>query len=406
MSLLEIIEESVLVLKTNKMRTALSALGIIIGIASVITLMTLGQASQSSIKARIQSLGSNLLIVRPGAAQEGFIRRGGATKTLKYSDALAIVQSPRIDTISSVAGEYDANAQVSYGRNNVSISISGVEGDYFNLRNITLEVGIPITDANSQNLDKVAVIGPTVVTDLFGSNVNPIGELIRINGNSFTVIGVTKSKGASAIGNADEVVYLPLETAEKVLFGTDYLSTLYVGAKNDQLMSAAENQVGFMLLELHRKTKVADADFSISSQQDILNTVDAVTQTFTTLLAGIAAISLVVGGIGVMNIMLVTVTERTSEIGLRKALGAKRKSIITQFLVEAIILTVLGGVIGVIVGVSASLILTSVMKLPSTLAVGSIGLAVIVSSVIGIVFGWYPAQKASKLQPIEALRYE
>jgi putative ABC transport system permease protein len=406
MNFVEIIEESVLVLKTNKLRTALSALGIIIGIGSVITLMTLGQASQSSIKQRIQSLGSNLLIVRPGAAQEGFLRRGGGVKTLKYSDALAIAQSKRIDTVSSVAGEYDANSQVSYGRNNVSISISAVEGDYFNLRNITLEAGSPITDQDSQNLNKVAVIGPTVVTDLFGSNVNPIGEAIRINGNSFTVIGVTKSKGASAIGNADEVVYLPLETAEKVLFGTDYLSTLYVGAKNDQLMSAAENQVGFMLLELHRKTKVADADFSISSQQDILNTVDAVTQTFTTLLTGIAAISLIVGGIGVMNIMLVTVTERTSEIGLRKALGAKRKSIITQFLVEAIILTITGGVIGVIVGVGASLILTRVMSLPTTLAVGSIGLAVVVSSVIGIVFGWYPAQKASKLQPIEALRYE
>lgn len=406
MNLLEIIEESILVLRTNKLRTALSALGIIIGIGSVITLMTLGQASQASIKERIQSLGSNLLIVRPGSSQQGFLRTGGGVQTLKYSDALAIIQSPRIDTVSSVAGEYDSRAQVSFGRNNANISISAVQGDYFHLRNITMEIGSPITDLNSQNLDKVAVLGPTAVTDLFGSNVNPIGEQIRINGNAFTVIGVTQSKGASAIGNADEVVYLPLETAQKILFGVNYLSTLYIGAKNDQVMSAAENQVGFMLLELHRKTKVADADFQISSQQDILNTVDSVTQTFTMLLTGIAAISLIVGGIGVMNIMLVTVTERTNEIGLRKALGAKRKSIITQFLVEAIILTITGGVIGVLLGVGGSLILTSIMKLPTTIAAGSIGLAVLVSSVIGIVFGWYPAQKASKLQPIEALRYE
>ncbi len=406
MNLFEIIEESVLVLKTNKMRTALSALGIIIGIGSVITLMTLGQASKESIKQRIQSLGSNLLIVRPGSSQEGFLRRGEGVKTLKYSDAKAIISSKRIDTVASVAGEYNSNTQVSYGRNNSSIQISAVAGDYFNLRNITLEAGSPITDQNNQNLDKVVVLGPTVVTDLFGENFNPIGESIRINGNAFTVIGVTKSKGSSGMGNADDAAYIPLETGQRVLFGTDYLSTLYVGAKNDQLMEAAENQVGFFLLELHRKATVADADFSISSQQDILNTVDAVTQTFTTLLSGIATISLVVGGIGIMNIMLVTVTERTSEIGLRKALGAKRKSIVTQFLVESIILTVSGGVIGVIVGVGTSLILTHVMKLPSTLAVGSIGLAVVVSSIIGIVFGWYPAQKASKLQPIEALRYE
>lgn len=406
MNIFEIIEESVLVLKTNKMRTALSALGIIIGIGSVITLMTLGQASKESIKQRIQSLGSNLLMIRPESSQEGFLRSRGGVKTLKYSDAEAMINTKRIDTISSVAGEYTSDTQLSYGRNNSNVQTSAVAGDYFNLRNIIIEAGSPITDQNSQNLEKVVVLGPTVVIDLFGDNFNPIGESIRINGNAFTVIGVTQSKGSSGIGNADNAAYVPLETGQKVLFGTDYLSTLYVGAKSDQLMEAAENQVGFFLLELHRKATVDDADFSISSQQDILNTVDAVTQTFTTLLSGIAAISLIVGGIGIMNIMLVTVTERTSEIGLRKALGAKRKSIITQFLVESIILTVTGGVAGVIVGVAASLVLTHFMNLPSTLAVSSIGLAVLVSSIIGIVFGWYPAQKASKLQPIEALRYE
>lgn len=407
MHFIEIIEESISVLKTNKLRTSLSALGIIIGIGSVIALMTLGQASQLSVKERIKSLGSNLLTIRPGNQQEGFLRSGGSTnKTLRLSDAQAIAASTRVTTVESVASEYSSRTQVSYERNNTNVSVTGVTDDYFKIRNIELGSGRLLSAADDANTMKVAVVGPTVVEDLFGAGVNPLGKNIRINGVSYTVIGVTKSKGSGGFNSSDEVVFVPLNTAQKVLFGVNYISTIYITAKSEADMDAAKNQLGFLLLELHKKASPADADFSISSQEDILETASAITGTFTTLLTGIAAISLIVGGIGIMNIMLVTVTERTSEIGLRKALGAKRKTIITQFLVESVILTITGGLIGVAVGLIASIVITKVMSLPSAISVGSIFLAVTVSCVIGIVFGWYPAFKASKLQPIEALRYE
>ncbi|NMB91339.1 FtsX-like permease family protein [candidate division WWE3 bacterium] len=407
MRLIEIFEESISVLKTNGMRTALSALGIIIGIGSVITLMTLGQASQQSVKNRIQSLGSNLLIVRPGAQRSGFLRGSASgNTTLKYSDAKAIEASQRINTIQKVAAEYSSRTQLVYGRNNTNIQVSGVTGEYFDSRNITLTVGSPITEQQNQNMEKVVVLGPTVVEDLFGTNVNPIGKSIRINGTSFTVVGVTKSKGSSGVGNSDDIAYVPLQTAQKVLFGVDYISTIYVTAKNDDLMEAAQNQLGFLLLELHNKATPSDADFTVSSQADILETATEVTSTFTTLLTGIAAISLIVGGIGIMNIMLVTVTERTMEIGLRMSLGAKSRTIITQFLTEAVVLTITGGMLGVLIGVGASTIITKAMSLPTAISYQSIVLSVVVSCLIGIIFGWYPAYKASKLQPIEALRYE
>lgn len=407
MNLIEIIEESISVLRTNKLRTALSALGIIIGIGSVIALMTLGQASQLSVRQRIQSLGSNLLTIRPGNQQQGFLRGSNSSnKTLKLSDAEAIIQSNRVTTVDSVASEYSSRIQVSYERNNTNVQVSGVTENYFKIRNIEIDLGNSISLTDNINVSKVAVLGTTVVTDLFGENVNPLGKGIRINGISYTVTGVTKSKGAGGFNSSDEAIFVPLTTAQKILFGVNYISTIYVTAKSEDVMEAAKNQLGFFLLELHKKVSSSEADFSISSQEDILETANQITGTFTTLLTGIAAISLVVGGIGIMNIMLVTVTERTSEIGLRKALGAKRKTIISQFLVESVVLTITGGLIGVVVGIITSLILTKTMSLPSAISIQSILLAVTVSCVIGIIFGWYPAFKASKLQPIEALRYE
>lgn len=407
MSLIEIFEESILVLKTNRMRTALSALGIIIGIGSVIALMTLGQASQASIKEQIQSLGTNLLVVSPGSQQQGFLRGGPSSgTTLTYGDAVELATSKRVTTIAKVASVYSSRSQVSYDRTNTNVTIYGVTENYFSIRNITLSSGASLTDQQNENMEKVAVIGSGTAEELFGEGVDPVGQSIKIGGNSFKIIGLTASKGGSGMGSSDDAVFVPLSIAQKVLFGVDYLSSIYIEAKSSDLMEAAQNQIGFLLLELHQKATVDEADFSISSQEDLLETVTSVTQTFTTLLTGIAAISLVVGGIGIMNIMLVTVTERTREIGLRKALGAKRKTIITQFLVESVVLTVIGGFIGVAIGVGASLILTKIMSLPTTISIGSIALAVGVSCIVGTVFGWYPAQKASKLQPIEALRYE
>ncbi len=408
MILTEIFEESIIVLRTNRLRTALSALGIIIGIGSVIALMTLGQASQKSVKERIQSLGANLLVVRPGSQQQGafgFLRgsQGGGT-TLTYEDAQAIETSQRFTTIDSVAAEYSSRAQVSYGANNTNASISGVTPTFFSLRNTKLAFGNFITDQDMLLTTKVAVIGTSTAEELFTENESPLGKDIRINGTTFMVIGITESTGG--FGGADDTIYIPLTTAQKVVFGINHVSAIYVGAKDESLMDAAQNQLGFFLLERHGLDSPDKADFSISSQEDILETASEVTKTFTMLLTGIAAISLVVGGIGIMNIMLVTVTERTTEIGIRKALGAKRKVIILQFLTEAIVLTITGGILGVVLGLGVSYILTKVMSLPQTLSLPSIGLAFGVSALIGITFGWYPAQKASKLQPIEALRYE
>jgi len=402
----EIFEESITVLKTNKMRTGLSVLGIIIGIGSVIALMTLGQASQQSVKERIQSLGSNLLTISPGASESGFLRGGpDEAKTLTYEDALDIENSERITTIENVAASYSTRSQISSGENNMNVSVIGITSKYFNLRSIEVDYGSEINQNDIDNLLKVAVIGPGVVEEIFPNNPNPVGQNIRINGNSFTVVGITKSKGSGMMGS-DDSVFIPLTTAQKILFGVSHVSNIYVSAKNEELMDDAMNQLGFFLLELHGLKTPDEADFSISSQEDILETISEVTGTFTTLLTGIAAISLVVGGIGIMNIMLVTVTERTREIGIRKALGAKRKTITTQFLVESIVLTLSGGVLGVLLGIGVSIIITKSMSLPIVISIPSIALAVGVSCLIGIIFGWYPALRASKLQPIEALRYE
>ncbi len=407
MKLIELLEESISVLRTNRLRTGLSALGIIIGIGSVIALMTLGQASQNSVTQRIQSLGANLLTITPGSRSNsfGFLRSSDSkVTTLTNEDAKAIQESQRITTIDKVAAVYSSNAQASYGSNNNSVQITGVTENYFELRNVKLDLGQIITDQDNLLVRKVVVISSTVAEDLLAGVANPIGETIRINGGAFTIVGVTET--SSGFGQGDDIVYMPLTTAQNVLFGASHLSSIYVGAKNENVMDAAENQLGFFLLERHGFTTPEDADFSISSQADILETVSQVTQTFTALLTGIAAISLVVGGIGIMNIMLVTVTERTREIGIRKALGAKRNVIVQQFLIESVLLTIAGGFLGVFLGIGASLLLTHFMSLPNTISFPSIGIAVAVSCAIGVVFGIYPAHKASKLQPIEALRYE
>lgn len=412
MTLLEILEESITVLKTNRLRTALSALGIIIGIASVITLMSLGQGSQKSIQERIQRLGSNLLTIRPGSAQQGFLGGGGGSATtLVNEDSDTIKTTKRISTIEKVASDYTSRTQASYSRNNTNAQVSGVSPEYFEVRDITLTIGSEITEENDKNLDKVAVLGSEIKLELFGENLPaqagtvPVGQNIRINGVSFRVIGVAESKGGG-FNSPDDLILIPLSTAQKVLFGTDRLSNIYVVVKDSDSMDATLNQLGFLLLERHNLKSPDEADFTIQSQEDILETVNEVTNTFTMLLTGIAAISLIVGGIGIMNIMLVTVTERTREIGLRKAIGAKRKTVIYQFLVESIVLTLVGGMIGVLIGLILTYVLSQIMNIPLVISAKSLGLAVGVSCVIGILFGWYPAWKASKLQPIEALRYE
>jgi len=403
----ELILECFSTLTVNKMRTGLAILGIVIGIGSVIALISLGQASQKMIENQIQSLGSNLLTISPGGQASGAVRgpQGGGT-TLVLEDAKAIQSSPTITTVKTISPEYSKRTQVIYGRNNTNTQIYGIYPAYAEIRKITLSSGVFISTRDVETMSKVAVIGPQVVIDLFGEGANPIGKMIRTSNQSLKVIGVTAAKGGSGFNNQDDIIYIPLSTAQKQLFGVSYLSSISVEAKSAEVMTDAQNEIGYLLLSRHKLNDPTQADFSIMSQTDIMNTASQVTGTFTTLLSGIAGISLLVGGIGIMNIMLVTVTERTREIGLRKALGAKQKTVILQFLFEAIILTLTGGVIGMMLGILTSFLLSSMMSLPFTISWPAILLAMGVSGVIGVIFGWYPAQKASRLQPIEALRYE
>lgn len=402
--ILELIVESFGTLTLNKLRTALAILGIVIGIGSVIALVSLGEASQQSIQSQISSLGANLLTVSPGSQSSGGVRSANADTTLTNADAVAIATSPQITTVSVVSPEVDSRQQVTAGKNNSNIRINGVTAAYSAVHKITVDSGVFITDQDSTR--KVAVLGPQVVSDLFPDGSDPLGKTIRIKGITFQVIGVTLSKGGTGFQNQDNIVYIPLNVAQKQLSGQSYLSDISLEAKSPDVMTQAQNEVGYLLLARHKLSDPTKADFNILSQADILSAASSTTGTFTTLLSGIAAISLLVGGIGIMNIMLVTVNERTREIGLRKALGAKKRIIIMQFLIEAIILTFIGGIIGVILGVTFSYFYAQFTSSAFVISTYSILIAFAVSAGIGILFGWYPARKAANLQPIEALRYE
>jgi len=404
--IIETIIEGFQTLTLNKMRTGLAILGIVIGIGSVITLISLGQGSQKSIESQIQSLGSNLLTISPSRQSDrGVMGQSGGGTSLVLADAKAIESKFSSTLINKVSPEYSSRSQVVAGRNNSNISVIGVYPTYAEIRKVTMEKGVFINQRDVDSMTKVAVLGPTTATDLFGET-SPIGKSIKVGNQSLRVIGVTVSKGGTGFNNPDDMVYVPLTTAQKQIFGKDNLTSIAVEAKSENVMVQAQDEIGYLLLSQHKLNTPTEADFTIMSQSDLLNTVSQVTGTLTALLGGIAAISLLVGGIGIMNIMLVTVTERTREIGLRKALGAKKKTIITQFLIESILLTFIGGIFGMIFGLIASFLISKIINLAYVISLSSIALAIGVSSLIGIVFGLYPARKASNLQPIEALRYE
>ena len=407
----DLIGETVTALGANKARSGLTVLGIVIGIASVIALVAIGQGAQNSVQASIESIGSNLIVVMPGAARQiGFGASGGrgTARSLTLADENAIAG---VTNVAAVSGEYDGRYQIAAAGANTNTTVDGVNAAYASIRNLEMDQGSFITDSQSASLMRVAVVGPTVVTDLFGATAtasDALGQTIRINNLLFTIIGITKTKGSSGFGNQDDTVYIPLGTALQYFAGNgnQYLSTIDIQATSQAAMTQVQNDVTSLLLARHAITDPTKADFSILNQADIVSAASSVTSTFTILLAAVAGISLIVGGIGIMNMMLTTVTERMREIGLRKAIGATRKDINAQFLAEAVALTFLGGALGILLGWGASFAVTLSGLVTAQVTISSVLLAFGVSAAIGIVFGWYPARRAANLNPIDALRYE
>lgn len=403
----DLIEETYFSLTVNKVRTGLTMLGIVIGIGSVIAMVAIGQGAQGSIEARIQSIGSNLLLVMPGA-QRGpgtMVSSGrGSAETLTLEDSNAIAQ--QVTGVAAVAPEVSRRYQVTARGTNTNTEVVGTVSDYPQVRNVQIDTGTFISDQDVQSLSRVAVLGPTTRDDLFGVGADPIGQTIRINQVDFRIIGVTQSKGTSGFGSQDDMIFVPLSTAQMFLAGGDYVTTISVQARDQSSMADVQQQITNLLLQRHNISNPQLADFSVMNQADIVATASSVTDTFTILLGAIAGISLLVGGIGIMNMMLTTVTERTREIGLRKAIGAKKHDINTQFLAESVMLTLLGGVAGIVLGWLVAWGVTQFASIATQVSYTSVLLAFGVSAAIGIVFGYYPARRASNLNPIEALRYE
>jgi putative ABC transport system permease protein len=406
MSIIDLLKETYFAILANKTRSALTILGIVIGIGSVIAMISVGQGATGSIEANIQSMGSDLISVTPGFQRSFSPVSGGrgSAQTLTIEDADAIIKE--IPLVNAVAPEISRRYQIVAGGKNTNTQVIGTSSSYAGVRNIEISEGSFLSDQNIAGQSKVAVLGPTVVSDLFGEGVSPIGSVIRINGMSFRIIGVTKEKGGTGLGSQDDMVFIPVTTAQKFLAGSNYVSTINVQAENSGAMAQVQQDITNLLLTRHNITDIASADFSVLNQADLLGAASSITNTMTILLAAIAGISLVVGGIGIMNMMMTTVTERTREIGLRKAIGAKRRDISLQFLMEAVMLTFFGGGIGIILGTILAYGMTVFGGLTTKVSLFSIILAFSVSTLIGIVFGYWPARKAAKLNPIEALRYE
>jgi len=390
---------------SHKMRSFLSILGILIGVAAVIAMLALGQGAKESIEKQLASLGSNLLVVRPGSARlHGVAMEAGSVTRLTMEDVNAIARLA--DLVKSVSPSVTGRGQMVYGNKNWNTQVEGVGVDYATMRAAVPEVGRFFTDIELKTRDKVILLGTTVARQLFEDS-NPIGETVKVNLLNFKVIGVLPSKGANAFHDQDDTAIIPVTTAMFRVFGKEYVDTIYVEAKSAELIDSAQKAITALITKQHRlTTKEAQDSFQIRNMTDIKNTLETTTKTMSLLLGSIAAISLLVGGIGIMNIMLVSVSERTREIGLRKAIGANNKDIMVQFLIEAILMAFIGGLTGVLLGVGISVLITLFAGWAVKVSSSSVILATTFLLVVGVVFGLWPAQKAAKLDPIEALRYE
>ena len=395
-------------LRVNKMRSALTMLGIIIGVGAVITMLAVGTGARQRIGEQIASIGSNLIMVVPGSTTAGGVRMGAGTQpTLTLGDAVAIQKE--CPSVLYVAPVHSGVAQVVYGNQNWSTSITGTTMDMLYVREWPLSDGRVFTEEEVRSATKVCLLGQTVVDNLFGG-INPVGQIIRIKKIPFTVIGILEAKGQDPGGHdQDDTIYVPVTTAQKQLFGTQFpgmIRTIMVKAKSTEDLAAAERQINELLRQRHHIGQKQDDDFTVRNLTQMLQATEQSTRVMTLLLGAIASVSLLVGGIGIMNIMLVSVTERTREIGIRMAIGAKTWDIRLQFIIEALILSMIGGVAGIVIGISGSKILSMLFEWSTIVSPLSIFLAFGFSGLVGIFFGFYPAYKASLLDPIEALRYE
>ncbi len=396
----------------NKMRSFLTALGIIIGIAAVITMLAIGQGSKASIKANIAEMGSNMIMIHPGADMRGGVRQDASSmETLKQTDYEAI--KDECNYISAISPSVSSNGQWINGNNNTQSSIYGVNQDYLTIRQLKIADGEMFTDSDIKTAAKVCVLGQTVVDYLFPDGSDPIGRVVRFNSIPFRVIGVLKKKGYNSMGmDQDDLVLAPYTTVMKRILAQTYLSEIVCSAITEEASEPAQDQITQILRRTHKlkdatdTTEGDDDDFNIRSQEEISSMMNSTMSTITILLGSVAGISLIVGGIGIMNIMYVSVTERTREIGLRMSVGARGIDILNQFLIEAILLSVTGGIIGVILGVSISVSLQQFAHVATQIEPLSIIMSFAVCTFTGVFFGWYPAKKAARLDPIEAIRYE
>ncbi len=392
-------------LANNKLRAFLTMLGIIIGVASVITMLAIGQGSKKSIQAQISEMGSNMIMIHPGGERRGGVRMDPSEmQTLKLTDYESLREETNF--VAAISPNVSSSGQLIAGNNNYPSSVSGVGIDYLEIRQLTVESGEMFTEQDIQTSAKVCVIGKTIVDNLFPGK-DPIGQIIRFNQVPFRVVGVLKSKGYNSMGDdQDDIVLAPYSTVMKRLLAQTYLQGIFASALTEDMTDYATEEITEILRRNHKlKTDDAD-DFTIRSQEELSSMLNSTTDLMTTLLACIAGISLVVGGIGIMNIMYVSVTERTREIGLRMSVGARGVDILSQFLIEAILISITGGLIGVIVGCGAALIVKNVAHWPIFIQPWSVFLSFAVCTVTGVFFGWYPAKKAADLDPIDAIRYE
>ena len=393
-------------LANNKLRGFLTMLGIIIGVASVITMLAIGQGSKRSIQAQISEMGSNMIMIQPGADMRGGVRQdASAMETLKLQDYEDIVNETRY--VSATSPSVNSSGQAIYGANNAPTTVYGISPDYMEIRRYEVEDGDMFSDQDVQTAAKVCVIGKTVVDNLFPGGENPVGKVIRFQKLPFRVVGVLKSKGYNSMGmDQDDLILAPYTTIQKKILAITHLQGITCSALKEEYTDQAIDEISEILRRNHRLRETDDDDFTIRSMQELSTMLTSTTDIMTTLLAAVAGISLLVGGIGIMNIMYVSVTERTREIGLRMSIGAKGMDILAQFLIESILISVTGGLIGVLFGVGAALIVNVVAHFPIYIQPWSVLLSFVLCTVTGVFFGWYPAKKAAQLDPIEAIRYE